>query len=189
MKFSPLDLSAEQVRELLGSGTSEATRKKRTAVGQRFWVREEFWSNNDTCDHEYCSGCDMGSMLDGEPDSCEIQYCATPEAEKLPVVINAQTIIPASEDDKQCMGQWWLSPSDNADLEDLDAMDQDGVWWFARGCGFMGGRSYFTRHERHEMPYWASRIHVEVTEVNDGVLTLKRIETPAAKSTASERDN
>lgn len=123
-------------------------------VGDRMWIRETFWCANETCDHEYCGGCDMGSLLSLGKDYAQLQYVATPECCSPPALTGVETFSACSGEHRH--GHWWLSPPDGWDGE--SDYHGRGMWEFLP-------TTYTTKHSAIHMPRWASRILLEVTEL------------------------
>lgn len=125
-------------------------------VGDRLYVQEDFWAINERCDHDYCRGCYMGSLLDLGEKYAEIQYCATPECLDLPEIEHNQRV--ERFDGDPTHGRWWLSPPEKWDGENEDEYRQNGTWMFLPS-------TFCTKHEAKEMPRWASRITLELSGV------------------------
>lgn len=125
-------------------------------VGDRLYVQEDFWAINERCDHDYCRGCYMGSLLNLGEKYAEIQYCATPECLDLPEIEHNQRV--ERFDGDPTHGRWWLSPPEKWDGENEDEYRQNGTWMFLPS-------TFCTKHEAKEMPRWASRITLELTGV------------------------
>ena len=123
--------------------------------GDLLWVREAFWCQNDICDHEYCAGCDLGSMLSLGKEYASLQYCATPLHDKLPECKYQQTV--SSWEHEPVHGYWWLAPPDDWTGDEVSRRDK-GEWSFLPS-------QYFTKHPSIHMPRWASRLTLELTEV------------------------
>jgi hypothetical protein len=120
----------------------------------QLWVRESFWQQNDTCDHEYCAGCDMGPLpLDYKQ---AIDYVATPNCFNPPELAFQQTVEPWTEE--PVPGEWWLSPPLDWDGYDDEAGKHRGVWNFLPW-------NYHTKRPSIFLPRWASRLTLELTEV------------------------
>jgi hypothetical protein len=123
--------------------------------GDLLWCRETFWAKNDTCDHEYCPGCDMGSMLDKD-HPCPIDYVATPRCFDGPPTKYQQTV--ESWNEPPVPGGWWLAPPDDWDGESDEDHERRGEW------GFLPW-PFYTKHPSVHMPRWASRTQLVVLDV------------------------
>ena len=127
--------------------------------GDRLWVREMFWVQNEMCDHEYCPGCDMGSTLSLGKDFCRPDYVATPNCYQPPNCKHSQTVKPY--EGLPCPGHWWLSPPENWDGDSHEDHINRGQWeWLPY--------QYYTKHPSIHMPRWASRITLEIISVRLG---------------------
>lgn len=125
-------------------------------IGDFVWAKEGFWSINETCDHEYCAGCDMGSLLDlGENYAC-VQYCATPDCLEAPKCEFNQTA--ERHEGDPVHGSWWLSPPKDWDGKSEEERVEKGVWIFLPS-------KFSTKHKAREMPEWASRIKLKISGV------------------------
>lgn len=126
------------------------------APGDVLWVRETFWCENETCDHEYCGGCDMGSRLSLGPDYAYVDFPVDGEYENPPSVEFQQTIAPLPP--TPMPGYWWLAPPDDWDGKDEKAHRERGMWVFLTW-------RFYTKHPSIHMPRWAARTFLTVTGV------------------------
>lgn len=124
--------------------------------GDRLWVRETFWCENETCDHEYCHGCDMGSLLSLGEEYAGIDYYATPTCFD-PPKLEADQSVSYHSGPVEPGDAWWLGPPNDWD-GDTDYWNQ-GEWIFLPW-------TYYTKYPSIHMPRWASRFTFEVTDVH-----------------------
>jgi hypothetical protein len=124
--------------------------------GDRLWVRETFRCANETCDHEYCGGCDLGSRLRLGKDYADVQHVATPECCDLPVCSGDEKIDHDHSSHVHGHGSWWLSPPD--DYGGVEDYHGRGTWMFLP-------TRFSTTHPSIHMPRWASRLTLEITQV------------------------
>jgi len=124
--------------------------------GDRLWVRETFWCANESCDHEYCGGCDLGSLLPLGKDYAEVQYVATPECCDLPILSGTETINPEHSGHTHGHGDWWLGPP--SDWDGHSDYHGTGMWEFLP-------TTFTTKHPSIHMPRWASRLTLEIVSV------------------------
>ncbi|MBS0424575.1 MAG: hypothetical protein JSR71_09190 [Proteobacteria bacterium] len=122
--------------------------------GDRLWVRESFWSDNETCDHEYCSGCDFGSLMSLGSEYAQIQFVATSVCCMPPKLAGNESYTPC--DGNHSHGNWWLSPPKGWDGE---------RYYRGKGNWIFTPTRYFTKHPSIHMPRWASRITLENVSV------------------------
>ena len=109
-------------------------------VGDRLWIRENFWAMHDTDTDGYRT-IDCGPGLDlGPAHHPGIQYCATPGNWKRP----------------HEPGDWYPQPPDdwNGVSEPVESWSKEWAAW-----------ELFTKFSAARMPRWCSRLSLEVLQI------------------------